>query len=63
MKKKNVKKLALNKGAISNLEKVKGGNPKPVSPGPQPVRCSWDNPCSVKPSCWISFYASDCWWI
>jgi uncharacterized radical SAM superfamily Fe-S cluster-containing enzyme len=30
MKKKNVKKLSLNKNAISNLEKVNGGNPMPV---------------------------------
>jgi hypothetical protein len=30
MKKKNLKKLSLNKNAISNLEKVNGGNPIPA---------------------------------
>ncbi|WP_046744638.1 hypothetical protein [Kordia zhangzhouensis] len=30
MKKKKISKLALNKSAVSNLEKVNGGNPVPV---------------------------------
>ena len=59
MKKKNVKKLALNKDAISSLEGVKGGNPMPTPP--VAVGCSSPNQCSVKPTCSISFYASDCW--
>ncbi|WP_420573781.1 hypothetical protein [Kordia sp.] len=30
MKKKNIKKLSLNKGSISQLDKINGGNPAPT---------------------------------
>ena len=62
MKKKNLKKLSLNKDAVSNLEQLKGGVGAPASPGgPVAVGCSRPNQCSVKRTCSISFYASDCW--
>ncbi len=60
MKKKNLKKLTLNKNEVSNLGEVKGGTAVPV---PAPVKCSSPNACSVMKSCSISFYASDCRWI
>jgi len=63
MKKKKINKLSLNKDAVSNLDQLKGGNPTPAPTPPIAVGCSWNNPCSVKPSCLISFYASDCWLI
>ncbi|MEM6722202.1 MAG: class I lanthipeptide [Bacteroidota bacterium] len=65
MKKKDLSKLSLNKKAISKLD---AGIPKAGQGGPAPtppvaIKCSSPNPCSVKPTCLISYYASDCWWI